>query len=421
MINIVESFSGIGAQTAALKKANIDHQVLNTVEWEIGAIYSYDILHNGEQLLKDYRHHTKESLIEKISSFNLSNDGKSGLTYRAISSMTIKQLKSILFSIERNNNLVDIKTVDVDSLPTNIDLFTYSFPCQDLSISSNWWFNDKGINKDSGGQSSLLWEVERIIQDFDSKGKNLPKFLLMENVNAILSPKHIDNFQLWLKFLEEKGYYNKIYNLNSANFGVPQNRSRTYMISVLTDNNEETESYLEEYFYINNLEHVNKTNESEQKLEEYLKLDYSNKIYRTEAKLSTPKFTPSREKIFNDNIVLAVDDEVKEGVIARTITTKQDRNPNSGIIVYDKKELIEGRKYRNITPREAFLLMGFSEESFDLLLENNFGTTKNRYMLNDAKLLKLAGNSIVVDVLTEIFLQIDEINNYLHQNEKVAT
>jgi len=413
MINIVEGFSGIGAQTVALKKANIDHQVLNTIEWEIGALYAYDILHNGPQDIKMYRHHTKDSLVEKVSELNISNDGKEVMTYRAVSGMSMKQLKSILYAVERSNNLIDIQTVTAELLPDDIDLFTYSFPCQDLSVSSHWWSNEKGINKDSGGQSSLLWEVERIFYEYKKSNKPFPKFLLMENVSAILSTRHIENFTVWTDFLKDIGYYNQVYNLNASHFSVPQNRARTYMISIFTGGNEELEKLLDNYFIKNNLEHINKIHESQQKLSKYLRLDYSIKKYKEEAILATPQNTPSRRKIFNDNIKLAYDDKVVPGEIARTITTKQDRNPNSGIIVYDNKKLIPGRDYRNITPREAFLLMGYSEDDFDLLLENNFEIQKNRKMLSDSKLLKLAGNSIVVDVLSEIFLQIEDIKDQL--------
>src|SRR5699024_1351276 len=163
-----------------------------------------------------------------------------------------------------------------ESLPDDLDLFTYSFPCQDLSISSHWWHNDKGINKDSGGQSSLLWEIERIFHGYKKNKKTLPRFLLMENVSAILSHKHINNFNTWVDFLSGIGYYNKIYNLNASHFGVPQNRLRTYMISIFIGNDNELEKKLDSYFFENNLESYNLINESRVNLAKYLRLDYSN-------------------------------------------------------------------------------------------------------------------------------------------------
>ncbi|MGY4105531.1 DNA (cytosine-5-)-methyltransferase [Ignavigranum ruoffiae] len=421
MLNVIESFSGIGAQHQALKQANIDHNIMRTVEWEIGAIFAYDIIHNGPQDIKIYRHHTKDSLIEEISRYNLSSNGKELITCQSLNGMSMIYLKSILHSIERNHNLIDIRSVRADKLPDNIDLFTYSFPCQDLSISSHFWNNDKGINRDSGGQSSLLWQVERILSEFKFSNKSLPKFLLMENVSAILSKQHIDNFRIWCDFLNNLGYYNKIYTLNARNFNIPQNRERTYMLSILTNGDRLLESKLDDFFFENNLEHIERPLDKNHTLDKYLKLDYSNKVYRDEAMQSTPELTPSRQKIFEENVKLAIDDQVVENQVARTITTKQDRNPNSGIIHFsDKHQLIKGRKYRNITPREAFLLMGFPEASFDLLLENNIEVAKNRKILSDSKLLKLSGNSIVVNVLESIFKQIEYINDHLLESNKAG-
>ena len=55
--------------------------------------------------------------------------------------------------------------------------------------------------------------------------------------------------------------------------------------------------------------------------------------------------------------------------------------------------------------------MGFDEEDFDLLMENNITIGKNRPMFSMGKLIKMAGNSIVVNVLEAIFAQIAEIRN----------
>ena len=146
--------------------------------------------------------------------------------------MSMLQLKSILVAIERTNNKVDITNVKASDLPDS-DLLTYSFPCQDLSVSGHWHKNEGGINRDANNRSTLLWQIERLLIEYDKSNKELPKFLLMENVSNILSDKHIDNFNEWCAFLENLGYVNQIYTLDARNFGIPQTRIRTYMISVL--------------------------------------------------------------------------------------------------------------------------------------------------------------------------------------------
>ncbi|GAB6681938.1 DNA cytosine methyltransferase [Streptococcus uberis] len=102
-------------------------------------------------------------------------------------------------------------------------------------------------------------------------------------------------------------------------------------------------------------------------------------------------------------------------MVAKTITTKQDRHPNSGVIAYYSGTILTSSNilYRNLTPRECFLLMGFDEDQFDRLVESNFETKKGYRFLSTSKLLKMAGNSIVVPVLEEIFKQVIEIENLL--------
>ena len=117
MLRVIETFSGIGSQVQALKNIGVDYSVEAIVEWEIGAMYAYDIIHNGPQYLLDYRHHTRDSLVTQISGYNLSNDGKQPLTDRALNSMSMRQLKAIMGAIERNNNLVDISSVHSEDLP----------------------------------------------------------------------------------------------------------------------------------------------------------------------------------------------------------------------------------------------------------------------------------------------------------------
>ncbi|MEB8148279.1 DNA (cytosine-5-)-methyltransferase [Staphylococcus xylosus] len=407
---MIETFSGIGSQAQALKNLGLEFSVEAIVEWEIGALYAYDIIHNGPQNLRPYRHHTKESIIKILSKYNLSNDGKEVLSSRALSSMSMLQLKSILAAIDRTNNKVDITKVRAEDLPDS-DLLTYSFPCQDLSVSGYWHKNVGGINRDANNRSTLLWQVERLLKEYRQSNKELPQFLLMENVSNILSDKHKDNFNEWCEFLVELGYVNQIYTLDSRNFGIPQTRIRTYMISVLA----ETDSIalnIKSYFENKNLEEKVMLPKQIKDISNYLRLNYDNERYKQEAIESTPTLTPSREKILKLNPVLAEDDIPVSNKYARTITTKQDRHPNSGIILYNKKVLTSvNKKYRNLTPRECFLLMGFDENSFDLLMENNIKFANDRKILTNAKLIRLAGNSIVIPVLEAIFDQMIEIKN----------
>jgi DNA (cytosine-5)-methyltransferase 1 len=87
----------------------------------------------------------------------------------------------------------------------------------------------RGMTKGSGTRSGLLWEVERLLNEVE----NLPQVLLMENVPQVHGAKNMNDFQSWIDFLESKGYTNFWQDLNAKNYGVAQNRNRTFMVSIL--------------------------------------------------------------------------------------------------------------------------------------------------------------------------------------------
>lgn len=120
------------------------------------------------------------------------------------------------------HNWGDITKIDETKLPY-YDLITYSSPCQDFSVAGL----GKGGDAGSGTRSSLLWECERIIRAVK------PKYLLMENVKNLVGKSHIHNFNRWLRTLEMMGYWNFWQVLNAKDYGVPQNRERVFVVSIL--------------------------------------------------------------------------------------------------------------------------------------------------------------------------------------------
>ena len=147
---------------------------------------------------------------------------------------------------------------------------------------------------------------------------------------------------------------------------------------------------------------------------ELLRIDYKNKQYYTEACECTPNATVSRQKIWDENPQLVL----KGGIInekytsVRTITTKQDRHPNSGNLYFESG--IEGRgNFRYLTPRECFLFMGFEEKDFENVIFNNPMVKKNSIFFPRDKLIRMAGNSIPVKLLEGIFLQIKMLDEVL--------
>lgn len=416
MLHVIEAFSGIGSQAKALKNLKIPYKIDATIEWDIYAICAYDFIHNGMQDISPYSDLTKEDLVNRLSSLKLSIDGKNPASDITFKMMSEDALKHILCAIERTNNLVNITNVKGKDLPEHIDLLTYSFPCQDLSVCGSWHGNMSGIDRKVKNRSGMLWEVERILKERDSLGLRMPRFLLMENVSNILSKLHKDNFKEWQKYLENLGYFNKVYTLNAMDFGIPQRRIRTFMLSVYCKDISVKEE-VNNYFLQHDLQ--GKQLRALVPLKNYLRTDYNIPLYKREADESQPNDTPSRRKIYRDNEIV-FDGESNFAETVNTLTTKQDRNPNSGIVIYPNH--VSGKsQYRYLTPRECFLLMGFDEQDYQSVIDNNFKVNSRRYFFNREGLEKMAGNSIVVNVLEEIFKQFIEIHDQILCEQRVLT
>jgi DNA-methyltransferase (dcm) len=173
-MRVIELFAGIGSQTEALKLANVEHDVVAISEIDTYAYKVYEALHG------------------------------------------------------KTNNLGDIKQIKY--LP-EADLWTYSFPCTDISLAGKM----RGFEKNSKTRSSLLWEVERLLR-ISELNSELPKYLLMENVKNLVSKKFMPLFQTWVEFLSSLGYKNFWKVMNAKDYGIPQNRERVFMVSILDSN-----------------------------------------------------------------------------------------------------------------------------------------------------------------------------------------
>lgn len=210
-IRLIELFGGIGSQAMALRNigANFTHHRL--VEFDKYAVKSYNAIHGTD-----------------------------------FPTMDITKTKG-----------EDLGITDTEKY---CYVMTYSFPCQDLSLAGK----QRGMKKDSGTRSGLLWEVERLLNEVE----HLPQVLLMENVPQVIAEKNKPDFDKWVEFLRSKGYYNSYRVLNAKNYGVAQNRERCFMVSFLADEymeydfpetvklNKTVKDYLEdvvdEKYYINN-------------------------------------------------------------------------------------------------------------------------------------------------------------------------
>ena len=206
-----------------------------------------------------------------------------------------------------------------------------------------------------------------------AKKNRLPEYLLLENVKTIKADSNIDDLNQWLSFLESIGYVNdECMLLNALDFGVPQDRERAFIVSHL-GSKLDIESKL-----------IKK--ERKYKFDKFFRNDYTNPTIKAEADIAQLYRTPSREQMWRIN-----GRELNENTVVRTITCNMDRTHCAALFPYSGAK---GDSYRRPTIREAFLLMGFSEKEYEKTLSLAYSYRKMN---------KLIGNSIVVNVLEEIF------------------
>lgn len=242
-----------------------------------------------------------------------------------------------------------------------IDLIMHGSPCQDFSRIGK----KQGGVKNSGTRSSLLFETIRIIKEMKEK----PKWIIWENVKGVLDRNMRDSFFIYLKELESLGYESKYEILNAMDFGIPQKRERIFVVSCLGTNN----------FSFNKLE-----KKETRPLSEFLEKDVRELYTMTQ---------PYMLKFLNKGIDNSFRGRLKViKAFSYTISTKQMRVPNSGIID------IGNGQYRYLTERECLRLMGFDDSDIDKLEEVH----PRRKNCTSSKLYKQAGNSIVVDILMAI-------------------
>lgn len=362
MLKVIELFSGIGTQREALRRTDIPCEIVATSEIDKYASQAYELLHG------------------------------------------------------KTNNMGDI--TKIERLP-KADMWTYSFPCTDITIAGKLGGFAPGTNT----HSSLLWEVQRLLKTAQENNE-LPQYLIMENVRYILSDRFKPLFNVWLEWLTSLGYKNYYQLLNAKDYGIPQNRIRCYMVSTLDDKpyifpkpiplTAKLADYLEKdvedrYFLSDRMidcftdmrQHKGWVRGLQFKPHYTTASDYAFAITTKAGYRPTDNYIIVPQKTKDGYALAQVGDgvytdrcEYKRGVVQKSMIPTLKTSVNDiGVVENDKENLIS---IRRLTPRECWRLMGWEDYRIDLVI-NHFSNTQ---------LYKMAGNAIVVDVLERIFKNI---------------
>ena len=396
---VLSLFSGIGAFEKALKNIGVDYDLVGYSEIDKYASKSYAAIHN----------------------------------------------------VDESMNLGDITKINEKELPKNIDLVTYGYPCQDISLAGK----QKGLFNEDGSKtrSGLFFDALRIIEEIQ------PRVAIAENVKNLVGKKFKPQFDIILDSLDKAGYNNYWQVLNAKDYGIPQNRERVFIVSIRKDIDNGFEfpkavplqlrlkdmldDEVDEKYYLSKeqIDRINNSNFMQEKkrlqekdyVDTLLARDYKDpKCVAVEPKRIGGLFDTETSKhqagsiwdkecisptidtmqggyrqplvTIDDNVS---NDEIKINVIGNYSPSGYDASrivDENGLAPTVKEnhgtatETIQNYRIRKLTPLEVWRLMGFDDEDFEKAEKVNSNT----------QLYKQAGNSIVVDVLEHIFSKLNE-------------
>lgn len=281
------------------------------------------------------------------------------IDYVEIDGAAVKSYNAIFGENYEPKNIVgyDVHTNE------DVDILFHGSPCQDFSVGLAL----NGVGGDLS-RSSLMFETVRALHNMKRK----PKVVMWENVTNVLSKAHKPNFDKYLEEMTLMGYTNSYRVLNAIDFGIPQLRKRIFVVSMLDGE-----------FDFDNLETREPRN-----VFDYIDDDFDKDYIVTQpSMISRLPDTPGGHPF---GLLKKIETHVW------TISTKQVRLPNGGLVEY------EPGKYRYLTDRECWRLMGFTDRDFDLARAVNPALKGKK----NGTLNKQAGNSIVVPVLESIFTEL---------------
>lgn len=285
------------------------------------------------------------------------------------------------YCMEKQKTSAILTQVNENDLPY-FDLFTYSFPCTSISgIGSR-----KGLTEGSKTASSLLWECKRIIR------KVRPKYLLMENVPALLNKNFKPQYDIWLSLLKDMGYTNFYQVLDARDFNVPQTRKRVIGVSVLGGSSftfpkgQELHTFFDSFIDKRDqyefIDLAKWGNHIAKNIDLIRERQGKAKHNRELVELYNYKGYKDRKDSFRSETNSRVYSQY--GVIP-TLTTKADT-----------KLLTDDFRVRKITSRECMRAMGWKDKDYQTL----------KGKVSDPQIKKQCGNSIVVPVLEGVFKQL---------------
>ena len=342
-----------------------------------------------------------------------------------------------LFPEARDNHYPDITKIDWVKVP-DFDVLIYSSCCQSLTRTGA----QRGMTEGSGTPSSLIWYLKDAIK------VKVPKICILENVPPLLETKFEGIFEKWRNAISRLGYRNTWSTMCAADYGIPQNRNRAFLVSVKDDIKKSIyfpepigcmvtaekllESEIAEKYYFSEVDALSLVLSMNGKKSSAIELPRIHNKGRCIKKIITPSCqdydihvcpTLVADKNYGKcsyKRSLSTSHYPRPGVLEVWHTTDQLLIPYMEIIdkavvdIERKFKIINGSKddilaeinnmgvgdyfrLRKLTPRECFRFMGVGEVDIDKLVKSG---------VPDDQLYKISGNAIVVKVLCNLYTSI---------------
>lgn len=351
-LKVLSLFSGIGAFEKALERNNIDYELVNYCDIDLAAAKSFSIIHN----------------------------------------------------VSEDLNLVDITKIDISKLPDDLDLITHGSPCQDFSAAGRQAGGDKG----TGTRSSLMWNTVEIIEN------KKPKYVIWENVKNLISDRHRHNFDAYIETMDKLGYNSYYQVLNAKDYGVPQNRERIYTISIRKDIDDHKFKFPKPMYLEKRLKDILEENVDEKYFVNDNRVGYyilnNGKNLNPGGRgmsghVSKSDICPTLTTVDGGGVNIDIkkatqsipsalfDNTVKKNDIPDINSYSEKDRLNIKNKDEKRKDIISEFRIRKLTPLECWRLMGFDDEDY----------YKCEKICSPSQLYHQAGNSIVVNVLQEIY------------------
>lgn len=362
-IKLATAFSGIGAIEQALKRLNVEHDI----------IFACD---NGEVIIDI----DTDAELEKIRNMLSVKEKKEYVKnlYSSLSRKTnfVEIAYKGNYKVNNDNFFYDVKLLDGTDFKDKVDLFVGGSPCQSFSIAGA-----RGGFEDTRG--TLFYEYVRLVKEIQ------PKVFIYENVYGVLTHDKGKTWETMQNVFGELGYHFKWQILDARNYGIPQGRRRLFVVGFKDENQcnkfefpapVELKYTMQDFLLDNCSEgHFQYDKDGNIKL-----LPGGEVVTKyLSQKLVDYVMSPGTKNFYHEDVKIDLP-------IARAILSTQGNTHRASVNNY----VTTNGKIRALEPRESLRLMGFPD-SFNINVSR-------------AQSYKQSGNSIVVDVLMAIYKEIEK-------------